>query len=52
MNTIRKFFENLTIKNDKYHLFGNEFNCIINDTNMIDEDDYGSEKISTIYLNE
>lgn len=38
MNTIRTFFENLTINEDKYYLFGKEFNCIISDTNIIDED--------------
>lgn len=38
INTIRTFFENLTINNDKYYLFGKEFNCIISDTNIIDED--------------
>ena len=39
MSTIRKFFENLSLIEDKYYLFGKEFNCIISDTNTIDEDE-------------
>ena len=38
MNTIRNFFEKLTFIDDKYYLDGNEFNCVVGTTNIIDED--------------
>ena len=38
MNTVRRFFENLTLVDNDYYLNGKKFNCVTGDKNIIPED--------------